>query len=384
MKYVLGIDGGGSKVACLAANDKGELLGYGRGGAVNTNYVLFERAKHSMVDAINTALAEAGLHGEQVDCLVISAPINPATLDQVMEECGIRNLTRAAEGESSRWAARFWIDQRIGITVDAGTGSLSRGWTKDGRESGAGGFGATLGDEGSGVWIGMKAISAVLQAYDGRLEKTKLTEALLEHFGIPHVQDFPYLIWGGFITTAKMIETRNAQEQVRFIIDSGHILESASAEESQEPSRQESEPQGGLFFRQFQYDEPITRHEIASLCPVVVKVARAGDRVALKILEEAGVELGRLATAVIERLGMQDEAFAIVPFGGVFKAGEHILKPFREACLAVAPRSTIACPKFEPEVGAVLIALNEIGVPIDDAIIREIEQSSIKFPLCRW
>lgn len=384
MRYVLGIDGGGSKVACLAANDKGQLLGYGRGGAINTNYVLFEQANRSMTDAIKAALAEAGLGGEQVDCLVISAPINPATLNQVVEGCNISNMTRAAEGESSRWAARFWIDQRIGITVDAGTGSLSRGWTKDGRESGAGGFGATLGDEGSGVWIGMKAISAVLQAYDGRLEETKLTEAVLEHFGIPHVQDFPYLVWGGFITTAKMIETRSAREQERFIIDSGHILESAPTDKGQGPSRRESGSQGGLFFRQFQYDEPLTRHEIARLCPVVVEVARAGDRVALTILEEAGVELGRLAIAVIERLGMKDDAFAIVPFGGVFKAGEHILKPFRETCLAVAPRSIIAIPKFEPEVGAVLIALNELGVAIDDTILGAIEQSSTKFPLCRW
>ncbi len=38
---------------------------------------------------------------------------------------------------------------------------------------------------------------------------------------------------------------------------------------------------------------------------------------------------------------------------------------------------------FEPVVGAVLLALNNIRVDIDDHIIQAVEQSSFQFPACR-
>lgn len=380
MKYVLGVDGGGSKVVCLLANDRGELLGNGRSGPVNTNYVLFQEASDSLCRATSRALQTGGLRGEQIDATVVSAPINPATLEAAMRSLQIKNVIRVAEGETPRWAARFWIDQRIGVTVDAGTGSLSRGWSKDGRECGAGGFGVTLGDEGSGLWISMKAIIAVIQAHDGRLEETLLTRPVLDYFGAPSIQALSLRDPGGFLSKAKMIETVETQEHTHFIIDSGMVLEKPSTGGNPVSTREEYTSLGGLFFQKVEHHEPLTRVEVASLCPVVVEVARQGDYTAIRILREAGVELGRLAVAVIKRLGMEQESFAIVPYGGVSKAGELVMNSFSDTCLAIAPHATIASPRFEPEVGAVLIALNEIGVEIDQRIIRAVETTSQNLP----
>jgi hypothetical protein len=72
-----------------------------------------------------------------------------------------------------------------------------------------------------------------------------------------------------------------------------------------------------------------------------------------------------------------------VPFGGVFRIGEMVLQHFREAVLSTSARSKIVEPRFEPAVGAVLLALNEIGVAIDAQIIAGIERSSIQFPAIR-
>jgi N-acetylglucosamine kinase-like BadF-type ATPase len=118
--------------------------------------------------------------------------------------------------------------------------------------------------------------------------------------------------------------------------------------------------------------------------PFVVQVARASDPVAQRIMKDAGYELGRLATAVVQRLDMGNEVFAIIPFGGVFKAGKLILDPFREMCTAAAPGAKIILPKFEPEVGAVLIALDKLGVNINTNLLNTIDMSSSNFPLCRW
>lgn len=365
MRYVLGIDGGGSKTACLAADETGKLLGYGWGGPVNTNYVHHDRVLESMSQAINTALEAASLDAEQIKTVCLSAPIAPPALEEATRLCHLSRVIRAAEGETPRWAARFWMDEFVGVTVDAGTGSLARGWTRDGKEAGAGAWGATLGDEGSGYWISMQAMIAILQAHDGRTKPTLLTDAVLEHLGISDVLDMVFLVSQGLVRSPDA-------NQVGLVPDS----DSGVSEEDKSPS-------GGVLFREHLRNEPLTRDEVAALCPVVVKMAQSGDWRAIKILEQAGHELGRLGLAVIRRLSMEGEKFAVVPFGGVFKAGDLILQSFGDTIRKVAPQAIIVPPKYPPVVGAVLLALKDINVPIDEQLIAMIEHSAEEFPALR-
>jgi N-acetylglucosamine kinase-like BadF-type ATPase len=365
MRYVLGIDGGGSRVACLVADEKGNLLGYGQGGPVNTNYVLLQEAEESLKYAINAALEEAGLCEEQIETLCISAPMSPDAVEEVRDKLGIRRVVRAAEGETPRWAARFWIDEHIGVTVAAGTGAIARGWSKDGREAGASGWGATLGDEGSGYWISIEAMRAILQAHDGRIEETMLTEPVLAHFGMRDMFDMVFQVSHGLAG----------------VVDAGHV--GVVPDSGAERSDTGEASVGGVFFHKRARNEPLMRYEVASLCPVVVRVAHQGDWKAIEILREAGYELGRAGAATIKRLGMEKARFAVVPFGGVFRAGDLVLQSFTETILKVAPCAEVVKPKFEPAVGAVLLALDEIGVTIDDSIVDAIEQSSVSFPACR-
>jgi N-acetylglucosamine kinase-like BadF-type ATPase len=358
---VLGVDGGGSKIACLAADERGRLLGSGRGGPCNTNYVPFRKAADSLASAIAGALAAAGLAASQVSALCISAPMEPSAIEAFTAPLGIQRVIRAAEGETPRWAARFWIEQRVGVTVDAGTGSLARGWAADGREASAGGWGATLGDEGSGYWIALRAMSAVLQARDGRLGETLLTRAVLDHYGLADELALMFSASQGLV--------RDRDAAVGVAPDSGS--ESAAGGVGAD---------GGLHFRQGVPGRALARDEVASLCPVVADAARRGDAVAAEILRDAGVELGRLGGAVIRRLGMEQEAFAVVPFGGVCRIGEPVLRTFRETVLATAQRATVVDPRFEPVVGAVLLALREIGVAIDTGVIATIEESAAGLP----
>lgn len=365
MRYVLGIDGGGSKTACLAADETGHILSQGHGGPVNTNYVLRQEAVTSLKRAISTTLESAQLRGEQIETLCISAPMAPDAVEEVAQELGIRQISRAAEGETPRWAARFWIDGHIGVTVDAGTGSIARGWTRDGRQAGAGGWGATLGDEGSGYWISLQAMIAVLQAYDGRIEETMLTDVVLKHFAMSDVLEMVFQVSQGLVRAT-------AADQFGILPDSGS-----------EGSDLGEASVGGVFFHKWSRNEPLARHQVATLCPVVVDVARQGDWKAIEILKGAGLELGRLATAIITRLGMEEDEFAVVPFGGVFRAGELVLRSFEQTVTAVAPHARIVKPKFEPVVGAVLLALSDIGVVTGGQVIRAIEQTSTRFSTYR-
>jgi glucosamine kinase len=364
MDYVLGMDGGGSKVICLAADIKGQLLGLGSGGPVNTNYVSWRITVDSLTSAINMALAQAGLQGNQIARLCISAPCEPGAVDEAMNTCGIAHVDRAAEGETPCWAARFWIDGHIGVTVDAGTGSLARGWARDGRVASVGGWGGTLGDEGSGYWISLQAMRAVLQAQDGRIVPTHLTQSVLSHYRMSDVLDLV------FQATQGLAKPDN-QNQYGVGPDSGMGHEDAE------------KSVGGYCFREFARQRTLSRDEIASLCPVVVRTARQGDWKALEILREAGEELGQLGAAVIKRLGMEADEFAIVPFGGVFRAGNLVLQSFRKTVLSTAGHARVVAPRFEPVVGAVLLAMNALGINITSEILTAIERSSFNYPDCR-
>lgn len=74
------------------------------------------------------------------------------------------------------------LGPRQGAVVASGTGAvtLAVGPTTVQRVDG---WGHLLGDVGSGFWIGREALSAVLQAYDGRGRATALTEHALAEFG---------------------------------------------------------------------------------------------------------------------------------------------------------------------------------------------------------
>jgi glucosamine kinase len=371
MRYVLGLDGGGSKTVCLAADESGRLLGYGRGGPANTAYNDRREALASVRDAVDGALATAGLAGEQIAALCASIPMGPETLQEAVQAYGIGLTVRAAEGETAREAACPWVSGHVGVTVDGGTGSLARGWSRDGREVGTGGWGCMLGDEGSGYWIGLQAMIAIVQAHDGRSEPTLLTPAVLEHLGVTDVAEMATLLLG-----LPAGDGAVAHKQAEFMIDSGRVIEPGAAGAVQGAAAST----GGLLLQHGPRRESLRRHGVAGLCPVVVSVARRGDGQAAEILRHAGHELGRLAAAVIRRLRMGTESFAVVPFGGVFKAGEPVLGPFAETIFDAAPRAEIVHPRFGPEAGAVLLAIERIGIGVEADIIAMFERSAERMP----
>lgn len=361
MRYVLGVDGGGSKVTCLLADETGQLRGYGRAGPADLNYIERPLAIQALRRAVQAALEAGGLLGAPIEVLCISAPMDAAAIDEALDTLAVRRILEAAKGETARWAAHYWVEGPIGVIVDAGVGSSARGWTQEGQCAGAGGWGAVLGDEGSGYWIGIQAMRAVLRAHDGRGEDTLLTQMIFDHFGLRNALEMV------FRASHSMMAVQDVAQLVGIGGDPG--AEGAHA--------------GTVVRKARPGNSLLSRHEIAGLCPLVVRAAQQGDHAAQHILASAGRALGELAVAVIRRLYMALESFAVVPFGGVFKAGDLILSPFRETIIATAPQAQVVLPRFEPVVGAVLLALDDIGVAIDWPVLENLEQGAVRFPGCR-
>jgi len=70
-----------------------------------------------------------------------------------------------------------------GICLAVGTGSVMHWLGADGQAGMAGGWGYPVGDEGSGAWLGMKAIQHYIWHIDGRRRRSSLIEAISGRVG---------------------------------------------------------------------------------------------------------------------------------------------------------------------------------------------------------
>ena len=68
-----------------------------------------------------------------------------------------------------------------GVALISGTGSNCLGRARDGSIARVGGWGALMGDEGSGYALGARALRVAGQAFDGRAEAPALLDAALRH-----------------------------------------------------------------------------------------------------------------------------------------------------------------------------------------------------------
>jgi glucosamine kinase len=81
------------------------------------------------------------------------------------------------------------FDDRAGILLVVGTGSIAYGRSPAGDIVRCGGWGPTFGDEGSGGWIGRRALSIVAASSDGREPPTGLLFPILSATQCDDVQD---------------------------------------------------------------------------------------------------------------------------------------------------------------------------------------------------
>lgn len=320
----IGVDGGGTKTACLVADGTGRILGAGLGGPINLNFVSEETARASMGQAVGSAWRAAGPPPQPPAVAGVSGPIALALSAEIItQETGAASVIGVGEGEAAWKAVSPWLTHDCGVAVDAGTGSLAFGFNREGERAGAGGAGTLLGDEGSGYWIGLEAMRAALRAEDGRGPPTRLKEALCTALSLRHIRELIHLI----------------------------------------------------------YQIGMKRHEVAALAPVVAHVAREGDATAARILAEAGRELALDAEAVVRRLKMEDEAFAVVPFGSVFAAGPLLVDPFREAVQQVAPGAQIVEAHYAPVVGSLMAAMEAGGIELKGAFLQHFSEELARHPL---
>lgn len=188
----VGIDGGGTTTRCLASDRQGNTLGEATGPASNIHELGVRAASQLILALVEEALDSAGITNG-------APPISGAACIAGIDTEEARALTRTAleagtpianwrvENDAlAAWAAAF-PDADRGIVAISGTGAtaLARSGSTEAR---AGGWGAELGDPGSGYDLGRKSLIAILRSADGIGPSTTLSSAILSHLGLarPH------------------------------------------------------------------------------------------------------------------------------------------------------------------------------------------------------
>lgn len=261
MRFVVGVDGGGTRTTVVLADAQGReiLRRSGPAGLVDPRRPA-ERVD-TLASLIRVAAAEAGLEGPAaVLCAGLAGVGN-------VEEREVVRAGLAAAGVAERVhvltdgeiALEGALGEGAGILLIAGTGSVAYGRGEDGRVKRCGGWGMVVGDEGSGYAVGRAALNAALRAEDGRGEETRLLPVLLEALGLSGPREIPP--WVGRAEKA----------------------------------------------------------EVAALTSHVIRLAGEGDPAARAILAGATRELALHAEALVRRLGHWSQEPAVVFFGGVFR-----------------------------------------------------------------
>lgn len=176
----IGIDGGGTKCRASIMTEDLQVLGTGVGGPANPFHGV-QQAKDSIRTAAELALIDAGLPPAAMSQLVAGAGlagVNVPSLYEVMNAWHhpFKHMFLTTDLHIACLGAH---NRDEGAVMIAGTGSCGYSYVKQSALF-LGGHGFPIGDKGSGAWMGLEAIQAVLLDFDSLGPNTMLSRSISE------------------------------------------------------------------------------------------------------------------------------------------------------------------------------------------------------------
>jgi N-acetylglucosamine kinase-like BadF-type ATPase len=317
-KTFIGIDGGGTKTVCVIGDETGKLLASATGGSSNIQSKPLPEVKETLFCLIEEVLEKSNTNPGQLDTVYFALAGGDRPTDKQRILRALDSLTRqkvrvVIENDAmAALASGTWGEP--GIVLIAGTGSIAYACSANNPISRIGGWGYLLGDEGSGYDIGRKGLSAALRHFDGRGEKTILTERLMGHFGVSSPEEFISAVYSA--------------------------------------------------------DAP--KEKIAGVSKVVFAAAKREDRVALRIVDDAINELVTLVRA--SRRTLETEEWPIVLSGGLFSDSVFKNQFLKELNRKVG-NLWVVFPTVPSAVGSFILALKHSKPKVTDELKEMIQTS---------
>ena len=170
VEYLVGVDGGGTATRALIARVGGPVLGEGRAGPSALGQGIASAWTQVQL-AITNAFAAARLTPPPWGRYALGAGLSGVSNRPWRDEFAALNPGFAhliAETDSFTMLLGAHAG-KPGAIVAAGTGSIGEVMRPDGSRFSVGGWGFPVGDEGSGAWLGLRAVRLAQCAMDGRI-----------------------------------------------------------------------------------------------------------------------------------------------------------------------------------------------------------------------
>lgn len=300
-EIVVGIDAGGSKTRVIIASLSGDQIAdsVGPGAAMAPGNA--DACAETIAAVVVAALENAALTDVVPRVLYAGVAGTGRESEQIALQDALSRMEIADEVVVETDASIALADafgDRSGVILISGTGSIAFGRGPAGMLARCGGWGFTFGDEGSGAWIGRRALSVVAASHDGREPETTLTGAIL---------------------TAAQV---NEVEQ---------LIPWALAAD---------------------------REALAALAPSVLAMAMQDDVRANSIVDMAVEELVLHVRALARKLFVDDRAaFDLALTGGLLHKGSLLRKRLERRLRAAVPGATVHVEEVDGARGAIKLAL---------------------------
>jgi len=303
-KYVIGIDGGGTKTHVLLVGVDGAVVSECTGGPTQVQTIGPKHSAGILFDLIKECCQKVSCTADALQNVVMGIAGAGRSSDRTVlsdaliaissrKKFPLRNVTIETDARIALEAA---FAGGCGIVAIAGTGSIGLYRTEDGKLLRAGGWGRILGDEGSGYVIARDALAAVMRQFDGRSERTELTKKAMTHFQFGSHDELILKIY---------------HEQI----------------------------------------------DIASFAPKVFEAVAEHDRVAHSILVKNASDLTELVRVLIMQVRPKKK-LPVALMGGLLESENVYSKMVKDKIISSLPNVVIQKPKFPAAFGAAIIGLS--------------------------
>lgn len=186
-KYIIGIDAGATSSDVLLYSPDLHSEKYFTFPPVNFNVAGKENTVKILNDIISKVSKTTGVKNITAVCAGIAGARHEKDRQYIKKELrkkfpGI-NFSVYPDTAIAFAAIFSRNDTNCGILI-AGTGSILYYINSKGEIKRVGGWGRFIDDEGSGYWIGREALNRAVKCFDGRANKTLITEALKKNYNL--------------------------------------------------------------------------------------------------------------------------------------------------------------------------------------------------------
>ncbi|NCQ17430.1 MAG: hypothetical protein COW85_08215 [Ignavibacteria bacterium CG22_combo_CG10-13_8_21_14_all_37_15] len=301
MSFLIGIDGGGTKTHAVLTDLQGEKLFECFAGPSNFLILGTAKVSETILELIDSCSNYLNFSYGDISAVLLGTTGAGRRSDAGLLENDFQSFLQKKNisiknfrvESDARIALEGAFSGKPGSILIAGTGSIMFGKDKAGNVHRVGGFGRFIGDEGSGYSIGKKALTAIAKSFDGRGEKTILSELISENFGIS--------------SSEKLITE--------------------------------------VYKNNF---------DIASPTPLVLLAAEIGDKTAVEIIDSETDEL--ILHIIAMNKMICEEVMSIAFIGGILSSKNFYSDLFTKKIKEQIPNCRVKPPDYPPEYGAVLMA----------------------------